>query len=376
MVPGAARGRPGLEREISFRSSSQRIAQLFLGDAASVRPGEDSGGRRSWGTIDQRSLGLEDRNSTDRKPPHRCNVGFATPRSGMRTDIRYSREKALSTGSGVLYPCGQGRHQPRLSRCATVKERSHRATRIWEGPPVPGPAPARPNSSATTTAIARLCSAPPSSARPAAGPLERRRTSTRGPRRYRRGAACAIRPDNVCALRGAAADHLAQRAGEGRSVFRPDAADPRRPARGRDRPQEPLPEGRLDQPPDPLLQGPGRQHGDRPSTIELGKDEVGCVSTGNVGTAVAALAAKAGATAYIFYPGNMEKGKAKACRALGAQVCQLDGNYDQATAVELSLASGIEFANITLRPSSTPRGRRRWPSRSSSSSAGRRRTTS
>jgi threonine synthase len=67
---------------------------------------------------------------------------------------------------------------------------------------------------------------------------------------------------------------------------------------------------------------------------------------------VAALAAKAGASAYIFYPGNMEKGKAKACRALGAQVCQLDGNYDQANRAcrELSLASGIEFANITLRP--------------------------
>jgi threonine synthase len=86
--------------------------------------------------------------------------------------------------------------------------------------------------------------------------------------------------------------------------------------------------------------------------LELGKDEVGCVSTGNVGTAVAALAAKAGATAYIFYPGNMEKGKAKACRALGAQVCQLDGNYDEANRAcrELSLSSGIEFANITLRP--------------------------
>ena len=86
--------------------------------------------------------------------------------------------------------------------------------------------------------------------------------------------------------------------------------------------------------------------------LELGKDEVGCVSTGNVGTAVSALAAAAGASAYVFYPGNMEKGKAKACRALGAQVCQLDGNYDQANRAcrELSLASGIEFANITLRP--------------------------
>ncbi len=86
--------------------------------------------------------------------------------------------------------------------------------------------------------------------------------------------------------------------------------------------------------------------------LELGKDEIGCVSTGNVGTVVAALAAKAGASAYIFYPGNMEKGKAKACRALGAQVCQLDGNYDEANRAcrELALASGMQFANITLRP--------------------------
>jgi threonine synthase len=86
--------------------------------------------------------------------------------------------------------------------------------------------------------------------------------------------------------------------------------------------------------------------------LELNKREVGCVSTGNVGTAVSALAAAAGATPYIFYPGNMEKGKAKACRALGAQVCQLDGNYDQANRAcrELAITTGMEFANITLRP--------------------------
>jgi threonine synthase len=86
--------------------------------------------------------------------------------------------------------------------------------------------------------------------------------------------------------------------------------------------------------------------------LELGKKEVGCVSTGNVGTAVAALAAQAGATPYIFYPGNMEKGKAKACRALGAQVVQLDANYDQANRAcrELAITTGMEFANITLRP--------------------------
>jgi threonine synthase len=86
--------------------------------------------------------------------------------------------------------------------------------------------------------------------------------------------------------------------------------------------------------------------------LELGKEEIGCVSTGNVGTAVASLAAKAGVAAYVFYPSNLEKGKARACRALGAAVIQLDGNYDQANRAcrELALTSGMQFANITLRP--------------------------
>ncbi|HET9163067.1 MAG TPA: threonine synthase [Solirubrobacterales bacterium] len=86
--------------------------------------------------------------------------------------------------------------------------------------------------------------------------------------------------------------------------------------------------------------------------LELGKDEIGCVSTGNVGTAVSSLAAKAGVTAYVFYPSNMERGKARACRALGAAVIQLDGNYDEANRAcrELALETGVQFANITLRP--------------------------
>jgi threonine synthase len=86
--------------------------------------------------------------------------------------------------------------------------------------------------------------------------------------------------------------------------------------------------------------------------LELGEEEIGCVSTGNVGTAVSSLAAKAGVTAYVFYPSNMERGKARACRALGAVVIQLDGNYDEANRAcrELALATGVQFANITLRP--------------------------
>lgn len=86
--------------------------------------------------------------------------------------------------------------------------------------------------------------------------------------------------------------------------------------------------------------------------LELGKGEIGCVSTGNVGTSVASLASKAGVTAYVFYPSNLERGKARACRALGAAVIQLDGNYDEANRAcrELALVSGMQFANITLRP--------------------------
>jgi threonine synthase len=86
--------------------------------------------------------------------------------------------------------------------------------------------------------------------------------------------------------------------------------------------------------------------------LELGGSEIGCVSTGNVGTAVASYASKAGVAAYVFYPNRLEDMKARACRALGAKVCQVEGNYDEANrrCRELALATGMDFANITLRP--------------------------
>ena len=86
--------------------------------------------------------------------------------------------------------------------------------------------------------------------------------------------------------------------------------------------------------------------------LELGKTEIGCVSTGNVGTAVASLGAKAGLTPYVFYPNRLEETKARVCRALGARVCQVAGNYDEANREcrKVAAASGLEFANITLRP--------------------------
>jgi threonine synthase len=86
--------------------------------------------------------------------------------------------------------------------------------------------------------------------------------------------------------------------------------------------------------------------------LERGKTEIGCVSTGNVGTAVASLAAKAGVAAYICYPNRLEGTKARACVALGAKVFQVEGNYDEANrrCREVAEATGMDFANITLRP--------------------------
>src|SRR4029077_12361940 len=84
--------------------------------------------------------------------------------------------------------------------------------------------------------------------------------------------------------------------------------------------------------------------------LELGKDEIGCVSTGHVGTAGASYAAKAGVSAYVVYPNRLEDTKARACAALGARVCQVEGNYDEANrrCKEVASAADMEFANITL----------------------------
>jgi threonine synthase len=86
--------------------------------------------------------------------------------------------------------------------------------------------------------------------------------------------------------------------------------------------------------------------------LERGGTEIGCVSTGNVGTAVASFASKAGVSSFVFYPNRLEDMKARACRALGAKVVQVEGNYDEANrrCREVAETTGLDFANITLRP--------------------------
>ena len=85
---------------------------------------------------------------------------------------------------------------------------------------------------------------------------------------------------------------------------------------------------------------------------EMGSEFVACVSTGNVGNSVAALAAIAGMKAIIFYPAGIEPGKNVMTLAHGASIIQIDGTFDEANAIcrELALEGSIPFVNLTLRP--------------------------
>lgn len=86
--------------------------------------------------------------------------------------------------------------------------------------------------------------------------------------------------------------------------------------------------------------------------LEIGASTVACVSTGNVGNSVAALAAAAGLKAVIFYPAGIEPAKVIMSVMHGASVIQLDGSFDEVNAVcrRLALQTEIPFLNLTLRP--------------------------
>jgi hypothetical protein len=91
----------------------------------------------------------------------------------------------------------------------------------------------------------------------------RRRLRLRARQEADRGAPTDGAPLEHLALRGAAADPQPQGAAARRPVRRQNAADPRRAPGGRARPQQPLHQGRLEQPAVVLLQGPRRRDGDR-----------------------------------------------------------------------------------------------------------------
>src|SRR5271166_5680971 len=85
---------------------------------------------------------------------------------------------------------------------------------------------------------------------------------------------------------------------------------------------------------------------------EFGFTTVSCASTGNLATAVAAHAARAGLRCYIFMPEGVEAGKVVGSSIYGAKVITIRGNYDDVNRLcsEIADKYGWAFVNINLRP--------------------------
>src|ERR1700722_2810763 len=85
---------------------------------------------------------------------------------------------------------------------------------------------------------------------------------------------------------------------------------------------------------------------------EFGFTTVSCASTGNLATAVAAHAARAGLQCYIFMPEGVESGKIVGSTIYGARVITIRGNYDDVNRLcsEIADKYGWAFVNINLRP--------------------------
>jgi threonine synthase len=97
---------------------------------------------------------------------------------------------------------------------------------------------------------------------------------------------------------------------------------------------------------------------DRPVAVAVSKSRewglagVGCASTGNLGAATAAAAAKAGLPCYVFIPSNLDPAKVVVPRVYGARVVPVKGTYDDANRVALLTADLLDwgFVNINIRP--------------------------
>jgi threonine synthase len=85
---------------------------------------------------------------------------------------------------------------------------------------------------------------------------------------------------------------------------------------------------------------------------EFGFTTVSCASTGNLATAVAAHAARAGLECIIFMPEGVESGKIVGSTIYGARVVTIRGNYDDVNRLcsEIADKYGWAFVNINLRP--------------------------
>ena len=96
---------------------------------------------------------------------------------------------------------------------------------------------------------------------------------------------------------------------------------------------------------------------DRPAGVaiskakELGLTAVGCASTGNLASATAAHAARAGLPCHVFAPSNIEMAKITQALSYGANYIAVDGTYDDANriAAQIGDSKGIGIVNINMR---------------------------
>ena len=85
---------------------------------------------------------------------------------------------------------------------------------------------------------------------------------------------------------------------------------------------------------------------------EFGFDTVACASTGNLANALAAHAAEAGLTCYVFVPADLEAAKMLPTLVYGATVIAVDGTYDEVNRLCLEIGDRYPwaFVNANLRP--------------------------
>ena len=83
----------------------------------------------------------------------------------------------------------------------------------------------------------------------------------------------------------------------------------------------------------------------------FGLDTIGCASTGNLANAVAAHAARAGLTAWIFIPEELETAKVVGTSVYGARLVRVRGTYDDVNRLCAQVAGrfGWGMVNVNLR---------------------------
>ena len=84
---------------------------------------------------------------------------------------------------------------------------------------------------------------------------------------------------------------------------------------------------------------------------DLGTDTLACASTGNLGNAVAARAARLGMRSVVLYPRTVEPEKLRATAVYGGEMVAVRGSYDDCSRLIVELAGELDwaFVNVNLR---------------------------